>query len=227
MSAAEPSSSPRARRALLLALEAPRALFEAGSLAPALPWLANAPRGDGHAVLVLPGYLASDVSTRILRAFLRDRGYATHGWGLGRNRGPNASLLGALRARLTALSGGGRVSLVGWSLGGVFARELAKAEPERVRTVITLGSPFGARAEHRAAPPVPATAIYSKSDGIVPWESCRELPGARTENIELVGSHCGLGVHPLALFAIADRLAQPERAWKPFDRSRWRGALYA
>lgn len=226
MTETAPNAASRARRVLLLALEAPRAMLEAGSLGPALPWLAGAPRGDGHAVLVLPGFMASDVSTRVLRGFLRERGYTPHGWQLGRNRGPRGVLLDALRRRLELLSAGGRVSLVGWSLGGVFARELAKALPGRVRSVITLGSPFAARAESRPAPPVPTSAIYSKSDGIVPWRACRELPSAHTENIELVGSHCGLGFHPLALLAIADRLAQPEHHWKPFDRSHWRGALY-
>ena len=219
----ETSSTAPLARALLLALEAPRAALEAASLGPALPWLARAPRGDGHPVLVLPGYLASDASTRVLRAFLRSLGYTPHGWGLGRNRGPHSELLGSLRERLAKVAGDERVSLVGWSLGGVFARELAKAEPARVRAVITLGSPFG----DREPPPVPTTAIYSKSDGIVDWQMCREGAAPHTENIELVGSHCGLGFHPLALLAIADRLAQPEGRWKPFDRSGLRSAVYA
>jgi pimeloyl-ACP methyl ester carboxylesterase len=212
----------RLPRALLLALEAPRAALEATSLAPAYPWLASSARGDGHPVLVLPGFLASDASTRVLRTFLGSRGWAPHGWGLGRNRGVRDALLEALLARLRAVAGSERVSLVGWSLGGVFARELAKRAPDRVRCVITLGSPFG----DREPPPTPTTAIYSQSDGIVNWRDCVEAAGPRAENIELVGSHCGLGVHPLALFAIADRLAQPDGAWKPFDRGGLRGALY-
>jgi pimeloyl-ACP methyl ester carboxylesterase len=225
MSELDPTTElPRSRlsRALWLALEAPRAALEASSLAPALPWLASAPRGDGHPVLVLPGFLASDASTRVLRAYLAQLGWAPHGWALGRNAGPHEALLDALLGRLGEIAGAGRASLVGWSLGGVFARELAKRAPGRVRCVITLGSPFG----ERAAPPVPTTAIYSRSDGIVNWRDCVEVAGPRTENIELAGSHCGLGVHPLALFAIADRLAQPEGAWKPFDRGGLRGALY-
>jgi len=214
------------RRPLLMALEAPRAAFEAQTLVPAWPLLSLAPRGDGHGVLVLPGFMASDRSTRLLRRFLRDRGYAVHGWGLGRNLGTEDGLASRLRARLLELSlrHGGRVSLVGWSLGGVFARELAKRLPERVRQVITLASPFGGQAA--APPPVPSTAIYSRSDGIVAWRTCLEPEGAQTQNLEIVGSHCGLGHHPLALFAIADRLAQPVDDWKPFDRSGWRSALY-
>jgi pimeloyl-ACP methyl ester carboxylesterase len=209
-------------RALWLALEAPRALLEASTLPAALPGLARAPRGDGHPVLVLPGFLASDVSPRPLRAFLRERGFTAHGWGLGRNRGPDGGVLGVLRRKLDELSDGRRVSLVGWSLGGVFARELAKAAPERVRAVITLASPFG----DREPPGAPCTAIYTRSDGIVDWQTCRERPAAHTENIEVVASHCGIGAHPLAWFAIADRLAQPDGAWKPFDRSGLRGALF-
>jgi pimeloyl-ACP methyl ester carboxylesterase len=218
----ETSRASSRERALWLALEAPRALLEASTLPAALPWLSRAPRGDGHPVLVLPGFLASDVSTRPLRAFLRERGFAAHGWGLGRNRGPDGGVLGALRRNLHELSDGQRVSLVGWSLGGVFARELAKAAPERVRAVVTLASPFGDREPPRA----PCTAIYSRSDGIVDWQTCRERPAAHTENIEVIASHCGIGAHPLAWFAIADRLAQPDGAWKPFDRSGLRGALF-
>jgi pimeloyl-ACP methyl ester carboxylesterase len=222
---------PRApsRRSLWLALEAPRAALETQSLAPAWPLLAAAPRGDGHAVLVLPGFTASDLSTTLLRGYLRCRGLAAAGWALGRNDGDAGRLLPALRERVREMAGrsGGRVSLVGWSLGGVFAREVAKAAPDAVRQVITLASPFGNAANGTAAPPpVPATAIYSRSDGIVAWQTCREPDTERTDNLEIVASHCGLGAHPLALYAIADRLAQPADDWKPFDRSGWRGAVY-
>ncbi len=224
MTAAAPSERRSSDRRGLLLLEAPRALFEASTLAPALPLLLNAPRGDGHPVLVLPGFIASDVSTRPLRAYLRERGYAPHGWELGRNRGPDPALERLLHERLDQIhrEAGRRVSLVGWSLGGVYARELARRRPAAVRQVITLGSPFGPS----AVPPVPATAIYSRSDGIVDWESCLERETQRSDNIEVTGSHCGLGVNPLVLFAIADRLALPEDGWKPFDRGGWRGALY-
>jgi pimeloyl-ACP methyl ester carboxylesterase len=254
MSPAPAPSRPRPPRPLLLALEAPRAAQELALGLAALPLLRAAPRGDGHPVLVLPGFTASDESTRFLREYLRDRGYSAHGWRLGRNVGFHRELAGRILARLAEIHThhGRAVSLVGWSLGGIYARELAKLAPERVRQVITLGSPFGGEERgHRAGwlhetvygeelppenrawlssllppPPVPSTAIYSRSDGVVAWRACRELETARTENIEIVGSHCGLGFHPLALFAIADRLAQPQNDWKPFDRSGWRGALY-
>ena len=255
-SAADSERTTRARpaRPLLMLLEAPRAVTEAALGFAALPLLRNAPRGDGHPVLVLPGFTADDTSTRFLREFLRDRGYAAHGWRLGRNIGMHREIAGKLRTRLEELFAryGSKLSLIGWSLGGVYARELAKLAPERVRQVITLASPFGGEAQgHRAGwlhetvygeelppenrawlnsllapPPVPSTAIYSKSDGIVAWRACRELATPRTDNIELVGSHCGLGFNPLALYAIADRLAQPEAGWKAFDRTGWRGAFY-
>src|SRR5882724_10287436 len=127
----------------LLALEG-RAWLEFAALLPALPLLARAPRGDGHPVLVLPGWLASDRTTRPLRWFLRDRGYHAHGWKLGRNHGPDAETVAGLGRRFLALRDRHRrrLTLVGWSLGGIYARELARRFPDDVRQVITLASPF-------------------------------------------------------------------------------------
>lgn len=241
----------RATRALLLALEGPRALAEASTLPLAWPLLRRR-GGDGHPVLVLPGFLAGDASTRVLRAALRRLGYRAHRWRLGRNRGLPDGIAGRLRHRLEAIADryACRVSLVGWSLGGVYARELAKLSPSLVRQVVTLGSPFAARPRDpdgawlermvygdarpprrgrpglAAAPPVPSTAIVSRSDGIAGFRDCLEAPAPRAENIEVVGSHLGLGVNPLVLFAIADRLAQPEGVWRRFDRRGLRGILY-
>jgi len=129
----------------LLALEG-RAWLEFAALVPALPLLARAPRGDGHPVLVLPGWLASDRSTWALRRFLRDRGYHVHGWRLGRNLGPDAGTVAGLGRRFVALRArhGQKLSLVGWSLGGIYARELARRFHGDVRQVITLASPFRA-----------------------------------------------------------------------------------
>jgi alpha-beta hydrolase superfamily lysophospholipase len=237
----------------LLLLEV-RALLELAALLPAYPLLRRAPRGDGHPVLVLPGFLASDTSTRALRAFLRDRGYAVHGWRLGRNRGPSPALLAALVERLIALHErtGRRLSLVGWSLGGIYARELARAMPERVRQVVTLASPFrdldavnlprilqravrarqplgddaAIRARLRQPLPVPTTAIFSRSDGIAAGLSCRADPAPQTESLEVDSSHLGIGHHPVVLLTIADRLAQPEAGWRPFvPPSGWRFPL--
>ena len=228
---------------LLLLAEA-RALWEAGATLAIWPWLQLAPRGDGHPVLVLPGLVASDGSTRLLRRYLKGRNYDVHGWGLGRNFGPRAGVEDAMVKRIETLyqREGRKVSLVGWSLGGVYARLLANRLPERVRSVITLGSPFagnpratndwrvyeglsGQSAEDaprmgyvRPTPPMPTTSIFSRSDGIVAWRCSVEEIGPTSENIEVLGSHVGLGAHPAVLYAVADRLAQPEGDWKPFER---------
>ncbi len=231
---------------MLLALEF-RALWEFGAVLPAWPLLARAPRGDGHAVVVFPGLSASDGSTMPLRRYLDWLGYQTSGWEQGFNFGPRAGVLEAARAHVThAFEATGRkVSLIGWSLGGVYARELAKELPHRVRGVITLGTPFAGT--HRstnawkiyelasgrsieqeaenydlpAAPPVPTTSIYSRTDGIVAWQGSIQAPSAanpQTENIEVIASHVGLGLNPSAWWAVADRLAQAEGRWQPFAR---------
>jgi pimeloyl-ACP methyl ester carboxylesterase len=229
----------------LLLLAEGRALWEAGAAVALWPLLQLTPRGDGHPVLVLPGLVASDLSTKLLRRFLKSRGYDAHGWGLGRNLGPREGIEDGMVEKLRQLhaASGRKVSLVGWSLGGVYARLLASRHPELVRSVVTLGSPFNgsARATHawrvyegvsgqssedprrmkqvRPTPPLPTTSIYSRSDGVVAWRCSVEQAGPQSENIEVVASHLGLGAHPAVLYALADRLAQPEGQWKPFDRA--------
>jgi hypothetical protein len=243
---------PPPSRALLM-LEG-RAIHEFGAFLASLPLLSLAPRGDGRPVLVFPGLVASDLSTRPLRAFLSNHGYRVRGWGQGRNFGPRDGVVDGMVdvLRDMAQESGRKVSLVGWSLGGIYARQLAKMLPDHVETVITLGSPFAAHprstnawrvyeftsgksADDRDgdfaqsladAPPVPTTAIFSRSDGVCAWRGCMEKAGPRAENIEVQGSHCGLGHHPAVVYAVADRLAQKEGAWKPFDRSGWRALLY-
>jgi hypothetical protein len=236
---------------LLLALEA-RAPWEFGLGALAYPLLRQSPRGDGHSVLVLPGLAAGDLTTLPLRNFLKERGYEPVGWEMGLNFGPRPGVLDAMRSRVKQLHArsGRKVSLVGWSLGGIYARELAKMEPDKTRVVVTLGTPFAGnpKATHAwrlfeltsgtkigdhtenfeiATPPkVPFTSIYSRSDGVVAWQNCIEKEGPLAENIEVQASHVGMGGNPLALFALADRLAQPEGGWKPFDRSGLRKYLY-
>ena len=123
-----------------------RAIHELGAFLGALPLLSLAPKGDGHPVMVLPGLVASDASTRPLRSFLRSRGYAVSGWRQGRNLGLREGVQHAMVDLVHELNDmqGRKVSLVGWSLGGLYARQLAKMMPERVRSVITLGSPFAA-----------------------------------------------------------------------------------
>jgi pimeloyl-ACP methyl ester carboxylesterase len=221
-----------------------RAAADLGLYLAMRPALQHLPHGDGHPVLVLPGLLADDTSTRILRTTLRHLGYRVHGWRLGRNIGPTAACVTGMRDRIDELHDRYQrpVSLIGWSLGGIFARDLARRTPDSVRQVITLGSPFrlerhsqtrATRAfdrfahlhvEHRELPleadgcplPVPSTSIYSHLDGIVHWQTCLDLPGEHCENIAVMASHLGLGHHPAALYAIADRLAQPEGTWTPF-----------
>jgi len=213
--------------AALLATELPRAVLELGATGTLLPLLRRAPRGDGHPVLVLPGFTAGDGSTGLLRWFLRDRGYGVAGWGLGRNLGPNCRVVQGLRRRVTELAErhGRPVSLVGWSLGGMYAREIARQAPGRVRSVVTLGSPFRLGGEpppeaDLPQPKVPVTAIYSRSDGVAPWRSCVDDRGAGRESIEVLGSHIGLGHNPAVLLILADRLAQPEGTWAPFRGNR-------
>jgi pimeloyl-ACP methyl ester carboxylesterase len=183
------------------------------------PLLASAPRGDGHPVLVLPGLGASDTSTRPLRWFLDRLGYRTHGWGLGRNSGPNHRISTGLDRLLANLADQHqqRVGLVGWSLGGVYAAALAGRSPHRVRAVISLGSPLT-----RDVPAhIPTTSVYSRSDSIVPWRASILPAGPLRESVEVRGSHLGLGHNPAVLVVVADRLAQPEQAWTPFVVPRW------
>ncbi len=254
MSDTASDASPAAPSRLLMALET-RALPELGIFAAALPLLAFAPRGDGHPVLVLPGLIASDISTRPLVSFLRGKGYKAFGWGLGRNYGPLPGVEEKMVARIRELRKryGRKVSIVGWSLGGIYARQLAKMLPDDVRQVITLGSPFkgspratnawrvyefasGHKVDDRdrhmggaieTPPAAPFTAIYSRTDGVCAWQVCREDEGPTAENIEVEGSHLGLGHNPAVVFAIADRLSQPEGEWRRFDRaSGWRSFVY-
>ena len=226
--------------------ELPRVLLEAQSLA--LNWSAlvkRLPKGNGHGVLVMPGFGADDTSTFLLRELLLRLGYDALPWKLGRNTGrPELERRLLVRARQLFRLTDGKMTLIGQSLGGVFAREVARAFPDHVRQVITLGSPFGsthatsttpvvrrlfellsglkpedlqARAyDLKTPPPVPVTAIYSKTDGIVAWRACLEQESHQTENIEVLGSHSGMAVNPSVIRIVADRLAQPEDQWRKF-----------
>jgi pimeloyl-ACP methyl ester carboxylesterase len=241
------AATPRPVRApsRLLVLAEIRALWEAGATVALWPLLKVAPRGDGHPVMVLPGLTSGDGSTLLLRRYLKGRGYDVHGWGQGRNFGPRAGVEDRMVEKLTALHAkeGRKVSLVGKSLGGAYARFLANRHPKLVRSVVTLGSPFkgSPRSTHAwrvyeglsgqsvddpprmkhvtRTPKVPTTSIFSRTDGIVAWRCSMETAGPTSENIEvMLGSHLGLDTHPAVLYALADRLAQPEGEWKPFQR---------
>ena len=232
---------------LFLMLAEARSLFELNSSLLLSPLLLRAPKGDGHPVLALPGFLASDLSMAPMRRYLKELGHDTYAWNMGRNFGGVASKRGALRDLLTRIheTTGRKVSLVGWSLGGIYARDLALQMPDMVRSVITLGTPFANDVRATNATrlyemlsgegiddnpeiqkaiagdlPVPTSSIYSRTDGIVNWHTSLLRPSGTAENIEVhLASHIGLGVNPAALWAVADRLAQAEGEFKQFGRS--------
>lgn len=233
-----------------------RALFEFGAFNLLRMPMKTLAKGDGHPVLVLPGFMASDASTRPLRNLLRDLNYEPFAWGLGRNMRFNkereAQLIELIHHVYDTM--GEKMSIVGWSLGGVFAREMAKMHPDMVRMVITLGSPITNNRNHSGArhlfeaingkkttpekegryrklheaPPVPTTSIFTKSDGIVNWRGSIQQPchHDEIENIQVPASHIGLGVNPLVMVAIADRLKQDVENWQPFNYNGWRDYLF-
>jgi hypothetical protein len=222
-----------------------RAPWECAALLASLPWMRKLPDGDGHPVIVFPGLGVSDFSTVPMRQLLTWLGYDVHPWHQGFNFGPKEGVMAACLQQLKQLHAkhGQRVSLVGWSLGGIYARELAKEAPELVRCVITLGSPFtghpkatnawrlfelvSGQSSHdhelieqiRQSPEVPTTSIYSRSDGVVAWQCSLNPDHPHTENIEVHASHIGMGMNPLALYAVADRLQQTPETWQRFDAS--------
>lgn len=239
---------------LLSLTEAHRAVLEVASLSFSYRHLNKiAPLGDGHAVMVLPGFLGDDGYNAAMRRFLRGLNYTVYGWGLGRNLGPRNGTLEGLESRLMELNErhSGPISLVGHSLGGIFSRELARAFPEQVRQVISLGSPFGkGRMESSVparlftalnpsddlpvdqgiihhAPPVPTTSIYTKGDGIVNWKTTLQHNGHdRSQNIQVRGSHCGLTLNPVIWYLVAERLSVHPEDWRPFQRAKWRNLFY-
>jgi pimeloyl-ACP methyl ester carboxylesterase len=184
-------------------------------------------------VIVLPGFGAGDGSTAALRSYLRVQGHRASGWRLGTNRGDVAKLLPRVTERVerVARSAGGPVALVGWSLGGVLARETARDRPDLVSRVITLGSPviggpkytavaafyrsqgidldaIEAEVAARDATPIrtPITAIYSRSDGVVSWRACIDGRNPAVEHVEVMTSHLGLGFSPEVYAIVAARL---------------------
>jgi hypothetical protein len=202
--------------------------------------------GDGHPVVVYPGLGAGSMTTAQLRQHLARCNFDVHDWALGVNTGPEGAFDAWLpnlveRVRTLREQHGRTVSLVGWSLGGIYAREVAKCCPESVRQVVTLGTPFGAlasanhagtifrllggdtsqltpdlQARLRERPPVPTTSIYSESDGVVCWRGCLERKGRMVENVAVQASHLGMPTHPDVLRIVADRLAQPEGRWRRY-----------
>lgn len=229
----------------LLAMEPLRALFDFAAARLGAPTQVV---GDGHPVVVFPGLGGAPFTTSHLRRFIADCGFASHCWGRGINTGPDGEFdgwLDGLEADLRQRHAqcGRKVSLVGWSLGGIYARELARRRPECVRQVITLGTPFAAlrgathaetlysllngnasqltaamQSRLRECPPVPTTSIYSKTDGVVCWRGCVQKRTPLSESVEVGASHLGMVTHPQVLRIVADRLAQPEGQWRPWRR---------
>ncbi len=229
---------------LMLLMEG-RAVLDGLSMIPMFAMHRYFPTGDGHPVLVLPGFLASSRSTIPLRRFLQRVGYQAHRWKLGVNLGYSEDLHDAMRHRMVELTDryDQRISLVGWSLGGIYARELARDHPDLVRQVITLGSPFNGTPHNSniallfrffsktryedmprelleqlaTAPQVPTTAIYTRGDGVVSWQTTVD-PTLRddVQNVHVGGPHIGLGYNPRALWVICNRLAQPDGDWQRF-----------
>lgn len=216
-----------------------RGLMELPRLLLGFPGLSRQPRGDGRPVLVLPGYGAGDGSTAIIKAYLRWLGYSARGWRLGRNSGNVAGLLPRISKRLASLArrSDGPVTLIGWSMGGYLARELARERPDLVRRVITLGTPViggpkytlvahayrrkGIDMEAIAADVdlrnqtlllTPVTAIYSRFDAIVAWQACIDPHSTSVEHVEVRTTHFGLGFSPEVFKIIAQRLAQDAKA---------------
>lgn len=224
-----------------LALAEARLVAEAGASLLSFGWLKKQFQGDGHAVLIIPGIGQDDHTTAPLRWALQRLGYAAHGWGQGRNNGSSRAGEGLAQRFDELFAKHGPVSLIGWSWGGIHARELAKQQPDRVRCVITLGTPFtgnptannltwlferlnGKKAavkprwfQLREPPPVPNTSIYSRSDGIIAWECCLNEESLQSENVEVYSSHLGMAYNPATLYVIADRLAQARAQWSPFE----------
>ena len=197
------------------------------------------PRGEQQPVLVIPGFGQSDRSTAPLRAILNKQGFVSHGWNHGKNLGLKPGMTSALLQQINALYDQHQtpVALVGWSLGGVLARELARKCPDRILRVISLGSPLagghsttlqalfdllnrsqgpGHVPERYAPPAVRCTAVYSRQDGIVNWRASREPETPLTENIEVKGSHMGLGFNPAVWHIVCHRLS-PTTCNEPYS----------
>jgi len=210
----------------------------AGRLAGALPRLLTAPRGDGHIVVDIPGWKAPEISGAPLRAYLRSLGYDARGWGLGTNTGDPRRDVERLTHSVLRLveENGGAVSLVGWSLGGVIAREVARRHPDAVRRVITYGTPivggprftaiaraYGPEASRAAGAVadrldaespirVPLTVVFTRRDGIVSWKACIDRVSPYAEHVEVSSTHIGMGLDPDVWRLVADRLATGETA---------------
>lgn len=209
--------------------------LEASALMLQLPMLRmTSPKGSGR-LMVLPGFMADDASTWLLRRFLESLGYQAAPWGLGLNRGPMMAYLPVIIETLEAWQqeSGEQPSLVGWSRGGTLSREVARERPDLVASVVTLGSPVKGgvsstsigrmvsaqtgltnaqintllRERQRRPIETPITAIYSKTDGVVAWQACVDDMNPNVTHKVVEASHVGLGFHPVVYRLVARALA--------------------
>ncbi len=234
---------------LMLASDPIRACYDMTTMAFSPALLASLPHGDGHPILILPGFMAGDSSTVILRRFLSRLDYSVYGWDLGVNLGPRIHLQKAMRTKFSEIRrrhNDQKITVIGQSLGGIYARLLGSINPDQVRMVISLGSPYQTDGADKSWPKalfermmgdeydpvmetqakevakplnVPTTSIFSKFDGIVPWQACIEPETNKHENIQVYCSHIGMAMHTPTLRIIANRLAQPKDTWAPYERT--------
>ena len=238
---------------VLTAAELPRTIGEIVATRVLRRSLNKLPAGDGHGVLVIPGFLSDDFFSAPLLAHLNRLGYNAIGWSQGTNLGPGKVQVESVAELVSQFAdrSGDKISIVGHSLGGIYAREIAKLVPDVVRQTITMGSPFAVEQEpsnfagkwfrrfnpdleqlkqtyqYAAPPPQPTSAIYTRLDGVVGWGLSVQQDGhAHCENIEVRGSHCGLIHNASVWYVLADRLSQQCGQWQPFSREGWRELVY-
>lgn len=228
-----PAASPPSRLATLLEFRAP---LDWATVLLRAPQLLSAPRGDGRPVLLLPGYGTDETSMKPLGAYLRFLGYDVYDWGQGRNRGHVDSYVARVAERAKEIQqtlDGETLTLIGWSLGGVIAREVARLHEPQVREVITLGTPIVGGPKYTAVADrfaksadidldafelevharnsigisQPVTSIYSKLDGVVGWRASVDTYNRQARNIEVYASHFGIGLNGRVWQLIAEILA--------------------
>jgi pimeloyl-ACP methyl ester carboxylesterase len=207
--------------------------------------------GSGQPVIVFPHQGAGPECTAGLRTLLADAGFRAHDWGHGLDEGPRGMGLNRWLRKLEDCvidvfeATQAPVTLLGWGLSGIYARELAKRANPLVRQVITLGTPFNTAADPqrqcrvmalldsgverlpyamrqrlRQRPPVPCTSLYSKDDGVVRWQQCVETETVSSENVEVPDArHHELAGHPKTIEVITHRLAQPQDSWTAYRDS--------
>lgn len=216
----------KTRRPWLLApFEPGRAVMELGALVAASPVLVSHHTADGHPVLVIPGLSGGNGWSAVLRNYLRAIGHSVHAPHFAATKAPADKVVERLVEQVEELAQVHRtsVSVVGWSVGGALARRVAAASPDRVRQVVTLGTPLDGGSWHTPAAepgdeglPVPVTAVISRSDGIFDWRRCVQEPGPYAETVEIPSSHLGMASHPMSCHVTADRLSQRPGAWRHY-----------